>query len=138
MGSPRSVTYCSFAGSKYENASTGTVCFLSLGESTVSKVFVPLIPTSSSCLNLEDGGYLCQPRSSSSTGALTRSKLPRPDIAVVTVMGSPTCTLLGFASVVIVKLPIAPEKLGGAFGGNGFTSSATGSLLISISRRSPI
>src|SRR5439155_1361829 len=84
------------------------------------------------------GGYLCQPRSSSTTGALTRSKLPRPEIVVVTVIGSPTCTLLGFASVVITKFPIAPEKLGGAFGGNGFTSSATGSLLISTSRRSPI
>src|SRR6266446_2136607 len=137
-GSLRTVTYCSFTGSKYENANTGTACFFSLGESTVSKVFVPLMPTSSSCLNLEDGGYLCQPRSSSTTGALTRSKLPRPEIAVVTVMGSPTCRLLGLASVDIVKLPIAPEKLGGAFGGNGFTSSATGSLLISTSRRSPI
>ena len=70
-------------------------------------------------------------------GALTRSKLPRPEIVVVTVMGSPTCTLLGFASVVIVKFPIAPEKLGGAFCGRGFTSKATGSLLISTSRRSP-
>src|SRR6266852_4392701 len=87
------------------------------------------MPTSSSCLNLEDGGYLCQPRSSSITGALTRSKLPRPEIALVTVMGSPTCTLLGFASVVIVKFPIAPEKLGGALDGSGFTSSATGLLL---------
>src|SRR5204862_118510 len=95
------------------------------------------MPTSSSCLNLEDGGYLCQPRSSSTAGALTRSKLPRPEISVVTVMGSPTCTSLGLASVNIVKFPIAPEKLGGAFGGNGFTSSATGSLLISTSRRSP-
>src|SRR6266513_2491415 len=47
------------------------------------------------------------------------------------------CTVFGFASLVIVKFPIAPEKLGGAFGGNGFTSSATGSLLISTSRRSP-
>src|SRR5213594_1364420 len=138
VGSLCSVTYCSFAGSKYANASTGRLCFFSLSESTVSKVFVPLMPTSSSCLNLEDGGYLCQPRSSSTTGALTRSKLQRPEIAVVTVMGSPTCTLLGFASVAIVKFPIAPEKLGGAFGGNGFTSSATGSLLISTSRRSPI
>src|SRR5215475_16004273 len=96
------------------------------------------MPTSSSCLNLDDGGYLCHPRSSSMTGALTRSKLPRPEIVLVTVIGSPTCTVLGFASVVIVKFPIAPEKLGGAFGGNGFTSSATGSLLISTSRRSPI
>src|SRR2546430_2210889 len=110
--------------------------FLS-GESTISKVFVPLRPTSSSCLNLDDGGYLCQPRSSSMTGALTRSKLPRPEIVDVTVMGSPSCTVFGFASVVIVKFPIAPEKLGGACGGNGFTSSATGSLLISTSRRSP-
>src|SRR6266480_5487595 len=138
IGSLRSVTYCSFTGSKYENAITGTFCFFSFGESTVSKVFVPLMPTSSSCLNLEDGGYLCQPRSSSTTGALTRSKLPRPEIAVVTVIGSPTCRLLGLASVDIVKFPIAPEKLGGAFGGNGFTSNATGSLLISTSRRSPI
>src|SRR5213080_4282956 len=138
IGSLWSVTYCSFAGSKYENASTGKLCLFSLGETTISKVFVPLMPTSSSCLNLEDGGYLCQPRSSSNTGALTRSKLPRPAIAVVTVMGSPTCTLLGLASVVIVKFPIAPEKLAGAFDGSGFTSSATGSLLISTSRRSPI
>jgi len=34
---------------------------------------------------------------------------------VVTVIGSPTCTLFGLASVAMVKLPIAPEKLGGAF-----------------------
>src|SRR5205814_5140182 len=113
------------------------VGFFSFGERTISKVFVPLIPTSSSFLNLEDGGYLCQPRSSSTAGALTRSKLPRPEIIDVTVIGSPTCTLFGFASVVIVKFPIAPEKLGGAFCGNGLTSKATGSLLISISRCSP-
>src|SRR5262245_1428913 len=137
VGSLCSVTYCSFAGSKYENASTGRLCLFSLGETTISNVFVPLIPTSSSCLNLEDGGYLCQPRSSSSNGALTRSKLPRPEIVVVTVIGSPTCTLFGLASVAMVKLPIAPEKLGGAFGGSGFTSSATGSLVIWMSRRSP-
>src|SRR6266481_2059171 len=137
IGSLCSVTYCSFAGSKYENASTGRLCLFSLGETTISKLFVPLIPTSSSCLNLEDGGYLCQPRSSSSNGAFTRSKLPRPEIVVVTVIGSPTCTLFGLASVAMVKLPIAPEKLGGAFGGSGFTSSATGSLLIWMSRRSP-
>src|SRR6266487_6497550 len=137
LGSLRSVTYCSFTGSKYEKAITGTFCFFSFGESTVSKVFVPLMPTSSSCLNLEDGGYLCQPRSSSSNGAFTRSKLPRPEIVVVTVIGSPTCTLFGLASVAMVKLPIAPEKLGGAFAGSAFTSSATGSLLIWMSRRSP-
>src|SRR6266481_4505902 len=113
------------------------VCFFSLGESTISNVLVPLIPTSSSWLNFEEGGYLCQPRSSSIMGAFTRSKLPRPAIVVVTVIGSPTCTLFGFASVAMVKLPIAAEKLGGAFGGNGFTSSATGSLLIDMSRRSP-
>src|SRR5438128_4826129 len=113
------------------------VGFFSLGERTISKVFVPLIPTSSSFLNLEDGGYLCQPRSSSTAGALTRSKLPRPEIVDVTVIGSPTCTLFGFASVVIVKFPIAPEKFDGAFCGNGLTSNATGSLLISTSRRSP-
>src|SRR4029077_16942986 len=106
-------------------------------ESTISKVFVPLRPTSSSCLNLDDGGYLCQPRSSSTTGALTRSQFPRPAIVVVTVIVSPTWTVFGFASVVMVKFPIAPEKLGGAFFGKGFTSSATGSLLISTSRRSP-
>src|ERR1044072_8709832 len=129
IGSLCSVTYCSFTGSKYENASSGSPCFFSLGESTISKVLVPLRPTSSSCLNLDDGGYLCQLRSSSITGALILSKLLRPEIVFVTVMGSPTCTVLGFASVVIVKFPIAPEKLGGAFGGNGFTSSATGSLL---------
>src|SRR5436190_12576525 len=137
VGSLCSVTYCSFAGSKYENASTGRFCLFSLGETTISKLFVPLIPTSSSCLNLEDGGYLCQPRSSSSNGAFTRSKLPRPEIVDVTVIGSPTCTLFGLASVTIVKLPMAPEKLCGAFCGNGFTSNAMGSLLISMSRRSP-
>src|SRR6266478_6281194 len=137
VGSLCSVTYCSFAGSKYENASTGRLCLFSLGETTISKLFVPLMPTSSSCLNLEEGGYLCQPRSSSSNGAFTLSKLPRPEIVVVTVIGSPTCTLFGLASVAMVKLPIAPEKLGGAFGGSGFTSSATGSLLIWMSRRSP-
>src|SRR6266550_2466423 len=64
------------------------------------------------------------------------ASLPRPVILAVTVIGSPTCTLLGFASVAIVKLPIAPEKLGGAFCGNGFTSKATSSLVISTSRRS--
>src|SRR5262249_16622127 len=137
IGSLCSVTYCSFAGSKYENASTGRLCLFSLGETTVSKVFVALMPTSSSCLNLEDGGYLCQPCSSSSNGAFTRSKLPRPEIVVVTVIGSPTCTLFGLASVAMLKLPIAPEKLGGAFGGSGLTSSATGSPLIWMSRRSP-
>src|SRR5512132_1956662 len=137
IGSLCSVTYCSFAGSKYENASTGRLCLFSLGESTIAKVFVPLMPTSSSCLNWEEGGYLCQPRSASSNGAFTRSKLPRPEIVVVTVIGSPTCTLFGLASVTMVKLPIAPEKLGGAFGGSDFTSSATGSLLIWMSRRSP-
>src|SRR5947209_14065013 len=131
------VTYCSFTGSKYENASSGNSCFFSLGERTISKVLVPLMPTSSSCLNLDEGGYLCQPCSSSTTGAFTRSKLPRPEIVVVTVIGSPTCTVRGFALVAIVKFPIAPEKLGGAFFGKGFTSSATGSLLISTSRRSP-
>src|SRR6516165_2561317 len=132
-----SVTYCSLAGSKYENASAGRLCLFSLGETTISNVFVPLIPTSSSCLNLEEGGYLCQPRSSSIKGALTRSKLPRPEIVVVTVIGSPTCRLFGLASVAMVKLPIAPEKLGGAFGGSDFTSSDTGSLVIWTSRRSP-
>src|SRR5436853_6909361 len=137
IASLRSVKYFSLSGSKYENARGGRACFFSFGEITVSKVFAPLIPTSSSCLNLEDGGYLCQPRSSSKTGALTRSKLPRPEIVDVMVMGSPTCTVFGFASVVMVKFPIAPEKLGGAFFGKGFTSSATGSLLISTSRRSP-
>src|SRR5437762_3566675 len=81
-----SVTYCSLAGSKYENASTGRLCFFSLGETTISKVFVPLMPTSSSCLNLEDGGYLCHPRSSSSNGAFTRSKFPRPEILVAAVI----------------------------------------------------
>ena len=50
--------------------------------------------------------------------------------------GSPTETLLGFASVAIVKFPIAPKNWGEIFC-NGFTSSATGSLLISTSRRSP-
>src|SRR5438874_4345959 len=137
IASLRSVKYFSLSGSKYENARGGRACFFSFGEITVSKVFAPLIPTSSSCLNLEDGGYLCQPCSSSKTGALTRSKLPRPEIVDVTVIGSPTCTLFGFASVVIVKFPIAPEKFAGAFGGNGLTSKATGSLLISTSRRSP-
>src|SRR5215471_3418496 len=132
-----SVRYRCFAGSKYENASIGRLCLFSLGETTISKVFVPLMPTSSSCLNLEDGGYLCQPRSSSSNGAFTRSKLPRPEMVDVTVIGSPTCTLFGLASVAIVKLPIAPEKLGGAFGGRGFTSSGTGSLVTCTSRRSP-
>src|SRR5258705_8705491 len=112
------------------------VCFFSFGERTISKVFAPLIPTSSSFLNLEDGGYLCQPWSSSTAGALTRSKLPRPEIVDVTVIGSPTCTVFGFASVVIVKFPIAPEKLGGAFWGHGLTSKAKGPLLISTSRRS--
>src|SRR6266850_6877896 len=113
VGSLCSVTYCSFAGSKYENASIGRFCLFSLGETTISKLFVPLIPTSSSCLNLEEGGYLCQPRSSSSNGAFTRSKLPRPVIVDVTVIGSPTCTLFGFAFTVMVKLPTAPEKFAG-------------------------
>src|SRR5205823_9738588 len=94
-------------------------------------------PRDSSVWVVEDVVYVCQPRSSSNAGALTRSKLPRPEIVYVTLIGSPTCTLFGFASVVIVKFPIAPEKLDGAFCGNGLTSNATGSLLISTSRRSP-
>src|SRR5215475_6562998 len=138
VGSLCSVTYCSFAGSKYENASTGRLCLFSLGETTISNVFVPLIPTSSSCLNFEDGGYLCQPRSSSSTGAFTRSKFPRPEIVAVTVIGSPTWTLFGFASTAMVKLPTAPEKFGGAFAGSGFTFSAAVSLRIGSSVRSPM
>src|SRR5438552_15763120 len=102
--------------------------FFSLGEMTVSKLFSPLIPTSSSCLNLEEGGYLCQPRSSSSAGALRRSKLPRPEIVDLTVIGSPACTLVGLASVAFVRLPTAPEKPGGAVGGSGVTSTPTASL----------
>src|SRR5712691_12096068 len=136
IASLRSVTYFSFSGSKYENARSGRACFFSFGEITVSKVFAPLIPTSSSCLNLADGGYLCQPCSSSKAGALTRSKFPRPEIVDVTVIGSPACTFFGSASVVIVKFPTAPEKLGGAFAGSGFTSKVAGSLSTSISRRS--
>src|SRR5438132_6329971 len=136
IASLRSVRYFSLSGSKYENARGGRVCFLSFGEITVSKVFVPLIPTSSSCLNLADGGYLCQPCSSSKAGTLTRSKLPRPEIVDVTVIGSPACTFFGWASVVIVKFPTAPEKLGGAFAASGFTSKVAGSLSTSISRRS--
>ena len=67
-----------------------------LGAMTVSKAFSPLIPTSSSCLNFDDGGYLCQPRSSSKLGPFIRSKLPRPEIVAVTVIGSPT--MYDFAS----------------------------------------
>ena len=48
-------------------------------------------------------------------------------------IGSPTCTLFGLASVAMVKLPLS-LKLGGAFGGRGFTSTPTGSLLIWMSR----
>src|SRR4051812_29798090 len=88
IASLRSVTYFSFAGSKKENENGAMVCFFSLGESTISNVLVPLIPTSSSCLNFEDGGYLCQPCSSCSTGASIRSKFPRPVIVDVTVIGS--------------------------------------------------
>src|SRR5689334_15449206 len=84
------VRYFSLAGSKYENENGGTASFFSLGDKTRSKVLVPLIPTSSSCLNFDDGGYLCQPCSSSGAGAFTRSKFPRPVIAAVTVTGSPT------------------------------------------------
>src|SRR5438128_11970211 len=106
------------------------VGFFSFGESTISNVFVPLIPTSSSYLHLEDGGSLCQPRSSSTAGALTRSKLPRPEIVDVTVIGSPTCTLFGFASVVIVKFHIAPQNLAGGFCGTAFAPHATASVLV--------
>src|ERR1700730_3571182 len=113
-------------------------CFFSLGDRTISKVFVPLIPTSSSCLNLEEGGYLCQPRSSSSAGPLTLSKLPRPPIVDITVIGSPTCTFFGFAYTVMLKLPTAPENLAGPPGGNGLTSSGAASLTIGTSRRSPV
>ena len=105
----------------------------SLGETTNSNVFVPLIPTSSSCLKFDDGGYLCQPRSSLSSGASIRSKFPRPEIAALIVIGSPIWTRFGFASAVIEKLPTAPEKVGGAPAGNAFTSNETGSLLTSIS-----
>src|SRR6266436_6642844 len=102
--------------------------FFSLGEITISKVLAPLIPTSSSCLNFADGGYLCQPRSSSRDGAPMRSKLPRPEIVDVTAIGSPTCTFFGFASTVMAKWPTAPEKLAGELAGSGFISSVTGSL----------
>jgi hypothetical protein len=61
--------------------------------------------------------------------SVTRSKFPRPEIFAVTVIGSPTCTLFGFASAVIVKLPTAPPKVGGALGGNAFTSMLTGSVV---------
>src|SRR5438105_7371425 len=118
--------------------SGGTADFFSLGASTISKVFSPLMPTSSSCLNFEDGGYLCHPRSSSRAGPFIRSKFPRPLIVDVTVIGSPTCTVFGFASAVMVKLPIAPEKFGGGFGGRGFTLSVAVSLLIGSSVRSPM
>src|SRR4051794_396109 len=74
IASLRNVTYFSFAGSKKENTKGAMLCFLSLGESTISNVLVPLIPTSSSCLNLGDGGYLCHPRSSSNAGPSIRSK----------------------------------------------------------------
>ena len=96
------------------------------------------MPTSSSCLNFEDGGYLCHPRSSSRAGPFIRSKFPRPLIVDVTVIGSPTCTVFGFASTAMVKLPIAPEKFGGALVGSGFTLSVAVSLLIGSSVRSPI
>src|SRR6266403_3393617 len=123
-----SVTYCSFAGSKNEKTKGEIACFFSFGERTVSNVLAPLIPTSSSCLNLAEGGYLCHPCSSSSAGAGTRSKLPRPDTAAVTVIGSPTCTLFGLASTVMEKFPIAPEKSAGGLVGKGFTSSVNSSL----------
>src|SRR3954453_18222398 len=128
IGSLRTVTYCCFTGSKEEKASAGIAGFLSLGEMTLSNVFWPLMPTSSSCLNFEDGGYLCQPFSSSRIGAFIRSKFPRPEMVVVSVIGSPTWRVLGFASTAIVKLPTAPAKLGGALGGSGLTSRVTGSL----------
>src|ERR1041385_5351701 len=110
----------------------------SLGDTTNSNDLVPLIPTSSSCLKFDDGGYLCQPRSSLNSGAFMRSKFPRPAIAALIVIGSPTCTRFGLASAVIEKLPIAPEKLAGAPDGNGFTSNVTGSLEMLISRCSII
>src|SRR4029077_4008359 len=91
------------------------------------------MPTSSSCLKFDDGGYLCQPRSSLSSGAFIRSKFPRPEIAALIVIGSPTCSRFGSASAVIEKLPTAPEKVGGAPAGNAFTSNETGSLLTLIS-----
>ena len=96
------------------------------------------MPTSSSCLNFEDGGYLCQPRSFSSDGPFIRSKFPRPEMVDVIVIGSPTCTVFGFASTAIVKLPTAPEKFAGAFGGSGFTFSVADSLRTGSSVLSPI
>src|SRR5947207_13756270 len=87
------------------------------------------MPTSSSCLNSEDGGYLCHPLLSSKDGAVTRSKFPRPVIVAVTVNGSPTCAAFGFASASSVKLPTAPPNSGGAPGGNALTPSGTAWLL---------
>src|SRR5947208_2673254 len=55
IASLRSVKYFSLSGSKYENARGGRACFFSFGEITVSKVFAPLIPTSSSCLKRSKG-----------------------------------------------------------------------------------
>src|SRR5438477_12594337 len=66
-----SVTYFSFAGSKNEKTSGGMARLFSFGEITISNVFAPLMPTSSSCLKLEVGGYLCQPWSSCSSAAFT-------------------------------------------------------------------
>src|SRR6267142_5126545 len=116
----------------------GTAGFFSLGASTISKVFAPLIPTSSSFSNFEDGGYLCQPCSSSSAGAFIRSKFPRPVRVDVIVIGSPTCTIFGLASTDIVKLPTAPEKFAGPFGGKGLILIETVSLRIGSSVRSTI
>src|SRR5438067_6098148 len=53
---PESVTYFSVIGSKYDHWSAGSLSFFSLGITAISKVFVPLIPTSSSAWNFADGG----------------------------------------------------------------------------------
>src|SRR5437660_6833824 len=96
------------------------------------------MPTSPSCLNFAEGGYLSLPRSAPSADPFVRSKFPRPLIVDVTVIGSPACTVFGFASTAMVKLPIAPEKFGGALVGSGFTLSVAVSLLIGSSVRSPM
>src|ERR1700730_8565096 len=56
IGSLWSVTYFSLTGSKNEKTSGGNLSFRSLALTTISKLFVPLMPTSSSWVNFSDGG----------------------------------------------------------------------------------
>ncbi len=123
-GADLSVTYFSARGSKNENWKTGIAVFFVSGTTAISKVFVPGEAGSSGSAGRKelDGGYVRHPFSSTKTGAVMRSKLPRPPTRNFIVNGSPILTSLGEPSAENSKFPTAPEKSRGCpAAGSGFT-----------------